>query len=228
MPAAAAVAGDKGQATQEKKPPEKVEAVSLAKLFSLADAEDKALMAVGVVAAMLVGLCMPAFMLYFGKSLDGLNDPSDIQGVIATFCIVFVLVGVISFVSGFVYVYTWSMAGERQALRLKESYVRSILRQDVGWFDEHPAGQLPTLVTSLMASVQDGIGRKVADIVFNLTSCVGLFAVAFYLDPQLSGILLACLPLIGISTAVVTKLMTKAVSSGQGLYGAAGAVATEF
>ncbi|KAG5184894.1 ATP-binding cassette, sub-family B, member 1A [Tribonema minus] len=184
-------------------------------------------MAVGAIAAMLVGLTMPAFMLYFGKSLDGLNDPSNIEGVIATFCIVFVVGGIVSFVCSFIYVYTWSVAGEQQALRLKEAYVRSILRQDVGWFDAHPAGQLPTLVTSLMASVQDGIGRKVADIIFNVTSCVGLLAVSFYLDPQLSAILLACLPLVGISAAVVTKLMTKAVLSGQGLYGAAGAVATE-
>lgn len=34
-------------------------------------------------------------------------------------------------------------------------------RQDIGWFDEHPAGELPSAVTSAMAKVQDGIGRKV-------------------------------------------------------------------
>lgn len=54
-----------------------------------------------------------------------------------------------------------------QALRMRRAYVQCILKQDIGWFDEHPAGQLPTAVTANMAKVQDGLGRKVGDIVFN-------------------------------------------------------------
>lgn len=33
--------------------------------------------------------------------------------------------------------------------------------QDIGWFDEHPAGELPGVVTAAMGDIQDGIGRKV-------------------------------------------------------------------
>lgn len=54
-----------------------------------------------------------------------------------------------------------------QALRMRRAYVKCILKQDIGWFDEHPAGQLPTAVTANMAKVQDGLGRKVGDIVLN-------------------------------------------------------------
>lgn len=50
---------------------------------------------------------------------------------------------------------------------MRRSYVKCILKQDIGWFDEHPAGQLPTSVTANMAKVQDGIGRKCGDIVLN-------------------------------------------------------------
>lgn len=45
--------------------------------------------------------------------------------------------------------------------------MKAILKQDVGWFDEHPTGQLPTAVTTNMAKVQDGLGRKIGDIVSN-------------------------------------------------------------
>lgn len=45
--------------------------------------------------------------------------------------------------------------------------MKGILKQDIGWFDEHPAGQLPTAVTANMAKVQDGLGRKIGDIVLN-------------------------------------------------------------
>ena len=50
---------------------------------------------------------------------------------------------------------------------MRRAYVKCILKQDIGWFDEHPAGQLPTAVTANMAKVQDGLGRKVGDIVLN-------------------------------------------------------------
>lgn len=45
--------------------------------------------------------------------------------------------------------------------------MRCILKQDISWFDEHPTGQLPTMVTANMGKLQDGLGRKVGDIVFN-------------------------------------------------------------
>ena len=38
--------------------------------------------------------------------------------------------------------------------------------QDIGWFDEHPPGELPSTVTSAMAKIQDGIGRKVGGAIF--------------------------------------------------------------
>lgn len=59
------------------------------------------------------------------------------------------------------------MGARTQALRMRRAYVTAILRQDIGWFDEHPAGQLPTAVTANMAKVQDGIGRKFGDILLN-------------------------------------------------------------
>ena len=54
-----------------------------------------------------------------------------------------------------------------QALRMRRAYVQCILKQDIGWFDANPAGQIPTTVTANMAKVQDGLGRKIGDIVLN-------------------------------------------------------------
>lgn len=64
-----------------------------------------------------------------------------------------------------------------QALRIRRAYVKSILKQDVGWFDEHPAGQLPTAVTTNISKMQDGLGRKIGDIVSNaLAGAYTMFA----------------------------------------------------
>lgn len=40
-------------------------------------------------------------------------------------------------------------------------HVTTNTKQDIGWFDEHPGGEMPTAVTANMAKIQDGIGRKV-------------------------------------------------------------------
>ena len=49
---------------------------------------------------------------------------------------------------------------------MRREYVKAILKQDIGWFDEHPAGQLPTAVTSNMA--------KVSVLLFSHHSCLYL------------------------------------------------------
>jgi ATP-binding cassette, subfamily B (MDR/TAP), member 1 len=90
-------------------------------------------MLLGIVASFVTAAGMPYFIVYFGKTLDGLNGTAaDIKSVVAEFCIIFVVVGSITLCSGFIQVLTWTVTGERQALRIKEAYVHAILRQDVG------------------------------------------------------------------------------------------------
>lgn len=38
----------------------------------------------------------------------------------------------------------WETASERQVHRLRQAYFKAILRQEIGWFDKHQAGQLTT------------------------------------------------------------------------------------
>ncbi|CAM9819511.1 unnamed protein product, partial [Ectocarpus sp. 12 AP-2014] len=141
--------------------------VSIAKLFSYTDGKDKLYMFVGVIAAVIHSCMMPLFIANFGSTLDELGEPvedSDEKTVlesVASFCILFGVIGFVAGVVGFVLVALWSISGERQALRMRREYVKCILKQDIGWFDEHPAGQLPTAVTANMAKVQDGLGRKI-------------------------------------------------------------------
>ena len=59
------------------------------------------------------------------------------------------------------------MSVSEQALRMRRAYVQCILKQDIGWFDANPAGQIPIAVTANMAKVQDGLGRKMGDVILN-------------------------------------------------------------
>ncbi|CAM9124263.1 unnamed protein product [Phaeothamnion confervicola] len=201
--------------------------LSLAKLFSFADSTDIAFMTVGSTCACITGLAMPYFVLIFGQTVDQINDNSAGSDTVNRYVITFAVSGVVALFGGGMMVACWAFAGERQALRIKGAYVRAILRQDIGWFDDHPPGQLPTLVTASMAKIQDGIGRKVSDIVMNTASFFGCFIVSFYINAHLAAVMLACIPFIGGSVALVAKFMSKSSKEGDAYYAKAGAVANE-
>jgi len=76
----------------------------------------------------------------------------------------FLVLGVVSLFSGSLYVSLWTYTGERQALRIREAFVRSAFRQDAKWFDSRGDPQeLPTLAANALTKISDGIGSKVAD-----------------------------------------------------------------
>ena len=71
-------------------------------------------------------------------------------------CVSFVIVACANVVSGVMQVYFWSAAGERQCQRFREKYVKSILSQEIGWFDTCGASELSTRVADLTGKVQVG------------------------------------------------------------------------
>ena len=70
--------------------------------------------------------------------------------------------------------------------RLREAYVNSILRQEIGWFDVHGAGTLSTKVADLCGKVQDGTGRKISDFFLYASQIIGSYIVALYLSWKLA------------------------------------------
>ena len=58
------------------------------------------------------------------------------------FIIAFASLGAASVILGFIQVSTFSLAAMRQTNRIRKRFYRSILRQNVAWFDENKAGEL--------------------------------------------------------------------------------------
>ena len=48
---------------------------------------------------------------------------------------IFIYIGLGAFAAGFGMSACWMIAGERQSIACRKEYLRSLLRQEIGWFD---------------------------------------------------------------------------------------------
>lgn len=57
---------------------------------------------------------------------------------------------------------SWTLAGERQATRIRKRYLKAILRQDIGYFDvETSTGEVVGRMTGDTLLIQDAMSEKV-------------------------------------------------------------------
>ena len=66
---------------------------------------------------------------------------------LAIYKIIGIAVGV--FVASYIQVFFYQMACERQLYKIRLYYYRAILRQDIGWFDSNPSGELASRLSEL-------------------------------------------------------------------------------
>jgi ATP-binding cassette subfamily B (MDR/TAP) protein 1 len=206
----------------------KTRSASFGELFSQADWQDYVMMIIGSCASMVTGASLPFVNFLFGDILDSLSgDPNGFTDAIKGLVFQFLWVSLANMVSSTVQLTMWSMAGERQTQKLRESYVRAILSQEIGYFDTCGAAALSTKVADLTGKVQDGITRKVADLIQFAATFISSFIIGFYFSWKLSLVLLASFPLIAGAGAFMINAITQATEKGGEQYAEAGSLSTE-
>lgn len=65
----------------------------------------------------------------------------------------FLLIGVIVFLLGMIQVSLIQLACERQVHKIRLAYYKAVLRQDVGWFDLNPSGELSSRLNELVFDI---------------------------------------------------------------------------
>ena len=73
----------------------------------------------------------------------------------------FIYVGIGSFFAGWLMFSCWMIAGERQAISCRKAYLRSLLRQEIGWFDMLNQTELASRFAKDTFAFQGAIGEKI-------------------------------------------------------------------
>jgi ATP-binding cassette subfamily B (MDR/TAP) protein 1 len=212
--------------------------VGLFSLLSFSTPRERCYMVFGVLMAMLSGLGLPAWLVLLARALDKISNlarlissGADVYDYLMTelnkLVLGFAVVGVVSLVTGSLYVAIWTFTGEQQALRIKESYVRSALRQDAAWFDMHDRESLPTKIGGAMVHIQASIGRQFADVIMMAVSATGSLFVALALNTPLALVMLCVVPIVVLVILIFSCFTRKSSQQAADALSEAGTLSTE-
>ncbi|KAF3945020.1 hypothetical protein ACB098_02G072200 [Castanea mollissima] len=198
------------------------------KLFSFADHLDYLLMFVGTIGAVGNGISMPLMTMVFGDILDSFGrtvNTKDIVHEVSEGTLKFLYMAVASGAASFFQLACWMVTGERQAARIRSLYLKTILRQDIAFFDkEASTGEIIGRMSGDTVLIQNALGEKVGTFVQLVATFIGGFVVAFIKGWLLTSVMLSTIPPLVISGYFMSIIIRKMASRGQAAYSVAAAV----
>ena len=123
----------------------------------------------------------------------------------------------------------WNTAASRQAARIKQAYVRSLLSQEIAFFDltEHSAGAVVSRVESDTILIKNGLGEEVGTIIRGAAQMLTGFIIAFYYYWLLALVVTSVMPLLVVSAWYLFTSATALVAKEQAAYADASNVASQ-
>ncbi|KAL4323592.1 hypothetical protein GQ457_11G002000 [Hibiscus cannabinus] len=216
------------QDSESKKEDEKTNSVPFYKLFAFADSTDTLLMIIGTIGAVGNGACMPLMTILFGDLIDAFGEnqtDARVVHVVSRVALRFVYLAVGALVAAFLQVACWMVTGERQAARIRGLYLKTILRQEVAFFDvETNTGEVVGRMSGDTVLIQDAMGEKVGKFIQLIATFIGGFVIAFVRGWLLTLVMLSSIPPLVISGGAMAIIISKMASRGQNAYAKAATV----
>ncbi|KAK4399667.1 ABC transporter B family member 15 [Sesamum angolense] len=199
-------------------------------LFRFADGIDKLLMFLGALGSIGEGLAAPMTMYMLSGAIDafGTADQSIANEVVDKYGLRLLYVAFGVGFSCFLEGLCWTRTAERQTSRIRMEYLKSVLRQEVGYFDNQDASSTTFQVVSNISAgahtIQDVIADKIPNSVAQSSALIFGVIVAFLLSWRIA---LASLPFaLGFIIPGVGfgKLMMDMGIKSKDAYGVAGSI----
>ncbi|KAF9622097.1 hypothetical protein IFM89_029381 [Coptis chinensis] len=221
-----------GKDSEKTKGEESKNSIPLYRMFSFADPADICLMSLGTIGAVLNGLSVAISIFIFGQLVDSFGGNSHNKNLvheISKVTLRFVYAGIGSAVASFFQMSCWMVTGERQSARLRNMYLKAVLRQDITFFDmETEMGEVVGRMSGDLVLIQDAMGEKVGKSIQLISAFLGGYAVAFFRGWLLVLVMLSTVPLLILAGALTSMIITKMATREQSAYSEAAALVEQI
>jgi len=165
----------------------------------------------GLIACFCTGLAWPICGVLFALMLSAMSilDYDVARTWTEWLAAAFGLLAVADIVAQYFQTYLFEVIGERMTRRIRTDYFRSLLRQDMGWFDD-PANALGVLTSRLAVDIKLirlTVGQGTGSTVSSMTALLAGFIIALIAAWQFALAFLATMPLLAMTEAINWALM---------------------
>lgn len=129
----------------------------------------------------------------------------------------YVYIGIVIFGTTYISTVGLIYTGHHITQRIREEYLKAVLRQNIAYFDNLGAGEITTRISADTTLVQDGISHKVALTLTAVATFVSAFVIAFIKFWKLALIcspaMLCLLGAMSFGYRFIIKFTTKSLAS---------------
>ncbi|KAF5577940.1 ATP-binding protein cassette subfamily B (MDR TAP) member 1 [Fusarium pseudocircinatum] len=159
----------------------------VAVLYRYASRNDILIILISALCSIAGGAALPLMTVVFGN-LQGVFEnffvhrtltSSAFNDKLVEFVLYFVYLGIGEFIVVYISTVGFIYTGEHLAAKIREHYLESCLRQNIGFFDQIGAGEVVTRITSDTNLIQDGISEKVSLTLAAVATFVSAFIIGF-------------------------------------------------
>ncbi|KAI3779479.1 hypothetical protein L2E82_09200 [Cichorium intybus] len=202
-------------------------------MFYYADGIDKLLLLFGTLGSIGDGLTSPLTMVILSKVIDeyGTSGVSISNDIVDKYALQLLILAIGIATSAFIEGICWTRTAERQTSRLRMEYLKSVLRQEVGFYDTQVGSstnfEVITAISGDAQLIQDVMAEKIPNFLVHLSALVFTIVVAFILSWRLAVsslpfALMFLVPVLGIGVLLKGLGMKM-----QGAYNTGGGVAEQ-
>lgn len=158
----------------------------VAVLYRYASRNDILIIILSSICAIAGGASLPLMTVVFGNLqgtfqdyFTGFTSYDDFTHEMVHYVLYFVYLGVGEFIVTYISTVGFIYTGEHISAKIREHYLESCMRQNIGFFDKLGAGEVTTRITSDTNLIQDGISEKVSLTLAAVATFVSAFVIGF-------------------------------------------------
>ncbi|KAI6782212.1 uncharacterized protein J7T54_002449 [Emericellopsis cladophorae] len=207
----------------------------LGKLYSYATRNDLLIMAAAAICSAASGAALPCMTIIFAGLQGVFQDylflkvltQDQFNHEMVTYVLYFVYLAIGTFVATYISTVGFIYVGEHISSKIRQRYLESCMRQNIGFFDKLGAGEVTTRITADATTIQDGISEKVGLFISAIATFLTGFLIGFIKSWKLTLILSATVVALTINTSIATRFMGKYATPTMVAFAQGGSLADE-